>query len=289
MNSSLVNSRPTMEVAQAAIPFGYTTIVVTKSRIDKGLLAIPVSLMGQFPKTSGYIYLLEEDGHWSRKSFTAYDSTSKECRIGGLRDFYHKYAVKSGDELVLHVYGDDRFEIVPEALFRHRIQNGEARLDDALSQAEADSAINDLSKLTHTPASSVAASEFIRLAGLEPLHRQVAIRPRVNARESIAPSLRRILLDLYHGRCQVSGFTFMTRSDDPYFEVHHIDPILGNHPKNVLVVSPNVHAQFTYARVEQTFDDFGWLRQVMFNGDAHTVFQIVDQLPRMHQKQVHSV
>lgn len=57
-----------------------------KSRIEKGLLAIPVSLVHLFPQTSGHIFLLDEGGRSIRRSFTAYDSSSKECRIGGMRE-----------------------------------------------------------------------------------------------------------------------------------------------------------------------------------------------------------
>lgn len=99
-----------MEIGPSGVPFSYTTIMATKSRIDKGLLAIPVSLVDFFPKTSGSVYLLSESGRWVRKSFTAYDSTSRECRIGGMSDFYERYDVHSGDELVLHVHGNGRYQ-----------------------------------------------------------------------------------------------------------------------------------------------------------------------------------
>lgn len=132
-------------------------------------------------------------------------------------------------------------------------------------------------------------SEYLRLASHEVLQRKVGTRNEVKTREHIPPSLRKLLTELYHGRCQVSGFSFLKKTDEFYFEVHHINPFLGNHVKNVLVVSPNVHAQFTYAAVEQTFDASGWLRQVKFNSQGYPVFQIVDQLPAMYRKEVHSV
>ena len=67
----------------------------------------------------------------------------------------------------------------------------------------------------------------------------------MESRESVPASLRAILARLYKGQCQISGFSFLKRDGEPYFEVHHIDPLLGHHAKNVLVVCPNVHAQFT--------------------------------------------
>ena len=78
------------------------------------------------------------------------------------------------------------------------------------------------------------------------------------------------------------------KNGNPYFEIHHIDPLKGNHFKNLLVVSPNVHAQFTFADLEQHFDNYGWLRKVKFNEVTHNVYQIIDDLPIDFEKEVHS-
>jgi len=80
-----------VEAEPAPVPFSYTTIVATKSRIDKGLLAIPTTLLDLFPANSGRVFLLDASGAWVEKRFTAYGSSSKECRIGGMRDFYTRY------------------------------------------------------------------------------------------------------------------------------------------------------------------------------------------------------
>jgi len=39
-----------MKTIESKLPFNYKTIRVTQSRINKGLLAIPVSLIDYFPK-----------------------------------------------------------------------------------------------------------------------------------------------------------------------------------------------------------------------------------------------
>ena len=278
-----------MEIGPSGVPFSYTTVIATKSRIDKGLLAIPASLIKLFPNTSGSVFLLGESGEWSKKTFTAFDSSSKECRIGGMREFYANYDVRGGDELVLQVYGNDKYQIVPEPFFRREIADLESDLDRAPTETEAGSAIAGLAELTRTNPDDVIRSEYFRLTSQETVVRKVHSRDRATNREHIPASLRSILTGLYRGRCQVSGFSFLKRNREPYFEVHHIDPQQGNHVKNVLVVSPNVHAQFTHAAVEQSFDDSGWLRRVKFNGESHGVFQFVDQLPDAYRKEVHSV
>ena len=92
---------------------------------------------------------------------------------------------------------------------------------------------------------------------------------------------------MYEGKCQVTNFSFFTKKNKPYFELHHIDPEKGNHLKNLLVVSPNTHAQFTHANLIQHFDNEGWLRKVKFNKDEYKVFQIIDDLPNEFEKEIH--
>ena len=60
----------------------------------------------------------------------------------------------------------------------------------------------------------------------------------------------------------------------PYFEIHHVDPLKGHHPKNLVVVCGNCHNQFEYAEVKQVFDD-EWLIRVSFNKRTHSVKQAV--------------
>jgi len=271
----------------AEVPFSYTTIVTTKSRIDKGLLAIPVTLLDLFPKSSGNLQVLEPDGSWAMKRFVAYGGRSKESRIYGLHDFYRRGDVEDGDELVLQVYGDGRYGLVPERQFREVVTRLESDLDHAPTDTDADAALSGLAKATNAPLDDVAESEFLRLAGQEMGSRKVRSRGYAAARDTVPPSVRLVLRRLYRGQCQVSGFSFLKSDGEPYFEVHHIDPLRGHHLKNVLVVCPNVHAQFTYASVEHDFDDAGWLRQVRFNAVAHSVFQIADQLNVPHKREVH--
>jgi hypothetical protein len=77
------------------------------------------------------------------------------------------------------------------------------------------------------------------------------------------------------------------KNGEPYFEIHHIKPEKGNHLKNLLVVSPNVHKEFTYANVENIFDNEDWLRVVKFNGEVFNVFQKIDFLQKSFMKEIH--
>jgi len=107
-------------------------------------------------------------------------------------------------------------------------------------------------------------------------------------KENIPLSLRKILELIYEGKCQVSNFTFTQRNRKPYFEIHHIKPDLGNNIKNLLVVSPNIHAMFTYANCEEYFDNEGWLRKVKFNHEEFNVYQAIDNIKdKYFEKNVH--
>lgn len=263
--------------------------MTTRSRINKGLLAIPVSLLHLFPKKGDEVYLVDDNGLEQKNSFTPYKSSSRECRIGGMRDFYVRYNVQSGDELVIQALGDNRFKILPEKLFEHKITEFEVKIDKASNDRDSEIAITEFAKFVNKKPDDLLRNEFIRLANQKSVERKVSAKQNVTIRESVPPSLRNILMSIYNGRCQVSGFTFLKRNGTPYFEIHHILPLQGNHVKNLLVVCPNVHAQFTYAKLQNFFDTQGWLRKVRFNNDTHQVHQIIDQLPPVYMKEVHSI
>lgn len=273
------------------IPFNYVTIKTTKSRIDKGLLAIPVSAQHLFPEDSDEVYLVDVNGLEERKSFTPYKSSSRECRIGGMKNFYEEYQIQSGDELVIQVLGNNRFKIFPEKLFEDKVVEYEIEIDKASDDREMEGVITRFSQFVNKKPDDLLKNEYIRLVNQAPLKRKVRTRRNVKKRESVPPSLRRILLSVYGGRCQVSGFTFLMENGKPYFEIHHLKPEYGNHVKNLLVVSPNVHAQFEYAKVRNFFDKEGWLRKVKFNNETHQVFQMIDTLAYYpyYTKEVHSI
>jgi hypothetical protein len=278
-----------MKKSKSNIPFDYVTVKTTKSRIDKGLLAIPVSLVDLFPKTASKIFLLNETGKEEAKSFTPYNSSSRECRIGGLKEFYTKNKIKDGEELVIQLLDDDKFKIIPEKIFEKQISDLEIKIDKSTKEKEVEEHIKKLSKITNKVSEDVIKSEFVRLANQEITTRKTRVIPKVKTKENVPVSLRKILSELYSGKCQISNFTFLMKNGKTYFEIHHIDPFKGNHFKNLLVVSPNVHAQFTYANPEQYFDDENWLRKVKFDKESYSVFQIIDKLPKFFEKEVHNV
>jgi len=276
-----------MKKATSSIPYNYITIKTTKSRIGKGLLAIPVSLISQFPKLASKINVLNDKGQEEEKTYTPYQSSSRECRIGGLKAFYSKYKIKDGDEIVIQILDEGKYKIIPEKIFNERIKKLENNFEKSLDDIEIEKNIQNLSYATNKSSIEVIQSEFVRMSQKEIYERKIKLIPSSKIKENVSASLRKILIVLYGGKCQISGFTFIMKNGNPYFEIHHIDSVKGNHIKNLLVVSPNIHAQFTYTEPEHYFDSDSWLRKVKLNDNAYTVFQIIDKLPKYFEKEVH--
>jgi hypothetical protein len=278
-----------MEKIPSKIPFNYTTIKVTQGRLDKGLLAIPVSLVHFFPKRKGKIYVatgLSDRG--TPKTFTPYTSSSRECRIGGMRDFYEKFHVKNGDEMVVQRLDLDSYRVMTEAQFEHLVKEAEKGFDKAKDESTAEVNLKAISEIANTKPEDTLFSEYYRLTTMQVQKRKrIATAPRA-VREDTPASIRTLLAGIYHGRCQVTGFGFLMKSGKPYFEIHHIKPEFGNHVKNLLVVSPNVHAQFDHAFVEEYFDEDGWLRQVKLGDTLLPVKHAIDVVPKEFAKEIHS-
>lgn len=277
-----------MKVIKSTIPFNYKTIKVTQSRIDKGLLAIPASLSSLLPQTANNIRIIDENGYEEIKTFTPYKSSSRECRIGGMASFYSKYSINSGDEIVIQFIDEGKIRLLPEKLFIKTINNQLDIFENNDKDIDIENQIEAISKLTNTDKKTFLQNEFVRLSNIALSERKTLTINSSKKRESVPASLRKVLLNLYNGKCQLTDFSFLQKNGLPYFEIHHIDAEKGNHVKNLLVVSPNIHAQFTYANIiKQNFDDKGWLREVVFDSNTYPVFQIIDKLPNVFEKELH--
>jgi len=275
-----------MEKVISSISFDYRTIKTTKSRIEKGLLAIPVSLIDLFPKNKKKIILVNHDNVEQFKTFTPYNSSSRECRIGGMREFYNKYKIRDSEELVILLLDDDKFKIIPEKLFTNEIISLEKQLESA-NDEDSEDIFEKISNITNIKIENIIQNEFVRLSNHCIQKRKKIKKSESLISESVPQSYRKILLNLYKGKCQLSAFTFIMKNGKPYFEIHHIDPNKGNNFKNLLVVSPNIHMQFEYAKKKEIFDDEGWIRKVYFNNREYPVFQIIDFLKSDFTKEIH--
>ena len=210
-------------------------------------------------------------------TFQPYDPIVKENRVLGLARWFSARGVRKGD-LVSVTVEDRARRRYRIALDRYVLERRELKarqgLDAAETESEADHHLATLAQLTRRRPRVVAKNELLRMASASaPTPRPVAL-PRVAERREVVPSAIRVLLrELHGGKCQLCSFTFEKRGGGPYFEVHHLDPGVGHHPRNLLVVCPNCHAQFEFAVVADFRWARGWLVGVTINGKRMTVRQ----------------
>src|SRR2546430_10882780 len=124
MNSSTISSINLQQV-QSEIGYSYVTIKITRSRINKGLLAIPVSLLDRFPKEKRKITILFDDEEIpSMKNFSPYNSSSQECRINGLASWFVKNKIQDQDEIVIQFLDENEgiYRLIKEEKFIEKIK-----------------------------------------------------------------------------------------------------------------------------------------------------------------------
>lgn len=276
------------------IGINYQTIAVTQSRINKGLLAIPVALLEQFPTQKDKIHIYFDDEQQAEvKSFLPLNTSAREARIGGLTKWFAQNNLKANDEVVINVIDSTEgvYRISKESRFVQDIRQLEQQLQQHISTIDDTEVINQTLQTycqkVHLTEKQLLLNQYVRLKDLPVEIRKYKNVATKHRKENVPFLMRKILEACYEGKCQVSGFTFMQKNGKPYFEIHHIDENRGNDWKNLLVVSPNIHAQFTYGHYSNCFDQEGWLRQVDLNGQLYSVKQLLDKLPTQFTKTIY--
>src|SRR3972149_7967660 len=255
--------------SKSEITYSYATIKLTQSRIDKGLIAVPVSLAGWFPDQNDTVEIYLNDSPSSQtKQYSSYNSSTRECRIGGMKEWFQQNNIKSGDEIVIQLIDKEHFiyRLIPERNFILKTKELQDSFDNSETEQEASEKITTLAEWTDLDTEKVVLSEYHRLINAIPIQERRYIKKRSNqAREGAPHNLRILLGDIYQGHCQVCDFWFLKKDNRPYFETHHINPLLGNNPKNMVLVCANCHRQFEYTDVHHEFNNEGWLVKVSFN------------------------
>lgn len=235
-----------MSKSKSYLPLDYITIKTTKSRIDKGLLAIPVSLTDYFSKDKKQICLIDERGRETLHNFTPYASSSRECRIGGLHKFYRRFKIQNNDELVLIFEDKDRIKLLPESFFKQWLESAFLKLENAKSKNLFENTLQKICNFTTLDKSEFLKNKFIQSIDL-PLQKRNKIMKKASINENVPYGVRKILASVYDGKCQLSGWTFLMKNNKPYFEVHHIDENLGHHFKK-FISSESKYSRTTYLR-----------------------------------------
>lgn len=264
--------------SDSGIFYNYSTIRITQSRIDKGLIAIPRSLTSWFPSHNTAIKVLLDDSlEHITKNYVSYEGLSNESRIGGLSRWFNANDIKDGDEIVIQLIDRENYiyRLITERNFLIETQKLQEDFDSSETETDAIDEVENIAGWTESKKETVIISEYTRLIETGKVQERESVKRSGQARKGIPSNLRILLQEIYKGHCQLCDFTFLKRDNKPYFETHHINPSIGNHPKNIIVVCANCHRQFEYAKLHEEFTDDGWLKRVVFNGKEYGINQII--------------
>lgn len=263
----------------STINYSYSTIQMTKSRIDKGLLAIPRALERWFPSQNANVQIYFDNSDiLLNRHYSSYKSSTRESRIGGMAEWFEQNKLKEGDEIVIQVIDKDNYiyRITQNQKFIAKTQELQDKLDNSESELAAANEIINISQWISVDKKNVVLNEYYRLVNTVPMEKRLYIDKPANVkRENVSYNIKMLLGEMYKGHCQVCDFTFLKKDKNPYYEIHHIEPSYSNHPKNLILLCANCHRQFEYAQVGRYLNDDGWLIEVIFNNKHYYVNQIL--------------
>jgi hypothetical protein len=263
---------------KSEINYSYATVRLTKGRIAKGLIALPKDLAGMFPENNSKIQIyLDDSKTLFTKNFTSHTSKTNESRIGGMREWFENNKFKDGDEIVIQIIDKEKpvYRLIQEDKFISTTKKLQKCFDKSETDEEANENILTIAQWTELEKEKVIWNEFYRHTFLEKLEDRKYTQKQLDKAKETAPSNYRIILGgIYSGLCQVCEFGFLKKNNKPYFELHHIKPDKGHHPKNLLLICANCHKQFEHANVTEDFNSDGWLVRVKFNHAEFSVNQI---------------
>jgi hypothetical protein len=170
-------------------------VVLTSSRIKKGLLAISRKFQPLFPSVAQKITVFFDDAVTPhQKPYTPYESTTRECRIYSLRRWFRKHRASEGDWV----------EIVKEAagyrlIFRSREEiRFQRELQAAKTENQAEEALRRLAHRRRLSQRATALKELARLAQQIQRRKRIPVAPR-ERHEGVPVSLRMLLKMVYRG------------------------------------------------------------------------------------------
>lgn len=262
------------------INYNYSTIKMTRSRIEYGLLAIPKSILFLFPKKSSDLLIYFDNSKILRKKSFVISEKNRESRVYGLSEWYNNNKFREDDEIIIQLinYEEKIYRFIAEKRFVELNTKLQKKFDKSINEKDAESHLLKLSEWNVIDSEHAALREMYRLSMENFIGRKNKIKNNIKSKELVPPRQRILLTNIYKGVCQVCKFWFLKKDNHPYFEIHHLDASIGNHPKNLIVVCSNCHKQFEYANVKKEYDKKGWLAEVSFNQNKFYVKQALSEL-----------
>ena len=163
---------PNIIQSKSEINYSYATIKITQSRIDKGLIAIPVSIAKWFPNKNDTIQVhLSYSPVSEARHYSSYSSSTRECRIGGMREWFRQNDIKTGDEIVIQFLDKEKFiyRLIPERNFIVKTKELQHRFDLSENEQEALGEIKTLSQWIYLDKNKIMLNEYNRLTNTKDL------------------------------------------------------------------------------------------------------------------------
>ncbi|MBL7192025.1 HNH endonuclease [bacterium] len=259
----------------------YIIVKTTAGRIKKGILSVPVSLIDSFPKERGLIsILLDNSPKVYHMHYSPYESSTRECRINGLERWFGKHNAQGEENIVITIIDKDKFiyRLCFEDDYLNRVNLLSQRFIKSSNETTAENNLTNLSKWTGKDKKLIVINQ-LQIIVEKPAEewRSLIITAPSIRRERTPVCLKVLLGEVYDRKCQICQYTFQKRDNKYYYEIHHLDPIKGNNPKNLIVVCANCHCQFEYAEVTKYFNIEDWLIFVKMNNLMTPVKQVLSK------------
>ncbi len=209
-----------------------------------------------------------------------------------MADWFKEIDIKDGDEIVIQIM-DQRnciYRLLSEKRFIQKIEQIQSAIEISKNDLEIIDKFEEISKWTQTIKSEVYLNEYLRLLKERPaIERKRKLKSKLEVKEVTPNNIRVILEGLYQGHCQVCNFSFLKTNKRPYYEIHHINPLKGHHPQNLILVCANCHKQFEFADVVNFFNQSGWLLGVKFNEVYYEINNVIIGKKVKFVKRVHTI
>ncbi|MDR3049852.1 MAG: HNH endonuclease [Elusimicrobiota bacterium] len=239
----------------------------TPSRVGRGILSLPKKYSALYPSQKCEVKIKDIYDNELLCSFSPQSSNHAEPRIGKLLPFFRKNNVFGGEEITLHMISNLEWRLIPKSKYSEEIKNSEIRIEKLIDDTLIDNELQLVSVLSGYKREKDYVINRLRTSiDSEIDNRKEHAIVSAKNRQPLPPYLKRMYKTISPlCICQVSGRRgFIMKNGERYIEFHHINPTIGHHPKNILMLCADIHRMFHYARLKYEYDNQGWLRNVTF-------------------------
>lgn len=150
---------------QSPINNNYTTIKMTRSRLEYGLLAIPSAMLNLFPNQSTDIYIYFDNSNVLQEKKFIISEKNREARVYGLSEWYKKNNISAGDEILIQAINNKQrvYRFITEKKFIDRVKNVQNKFDISRNEDDARTSLLEIAKWNYLGEQETTLRELYRL------------------------------------------------------------------------------------------------------------------------------